>query len=240
MANTESSFFDRLQRGQQLKAALTTFNPAFAPADDRLGTAEFSDFLDEIEALNTGVADMEMAWKDGVASRQELAKDIRERTLRVLARVKSNVAWTRQLPPVKAAADALRGYRTPAPKPPPDQPPAGRRAPATDQSYADIKGLLDKLLAALNRVPNYDTGAPADITIATLNSLATLLDAQNRMVAGQEQAVAAARAPRLAAYESEDAAAPGLRARMKAIKESVKSQYGSASPEYAQVKGIKV
>ena len=40
--------------------------------------------------------------------------------------------------------------------------------------------------------------------------------------------------------ETEDASAPGLRVRMKAIKESVKSQYGSSSAEYAQVRGIKV
>lgn len=240
MPNTESSFADRLQRAQQLKAALPTFTPAYSPADERLGTAEFGDFLDEVAALNTRVHDMETAWRDGAAARQELVKDIKARALRVLARVKSHVAWTRQLPPVKSAADALRGYRTPAPKPPPDQPPAGRRNPATDLSFADIKNLLDKLIAALNRVPNYDTGSPVDLTLATLNSLATVLDGQNRVMAGLEQGLAAARAPRLAAYESEDVSAPGLRVRMKAIKESVKSQYGSASAEYAQVKGIRV
>lgn len=240
MINSESSFADRLQRAQQLKAALSTFNPAFAPADENLGTVEFGAFLDEIQALNTSVAYAETAWREGVAERKEMARDIRDRGLRVLARVKSHAAWTRQLPPVKSAVAALRGYRTRAPKLPPDQPRAGRRAPTTDQSFGAVKVLLDRLIAALNRVPNYDTGAPEEISLATLNSLASAFDGLNRSVADLEQGLTAARVPRLAAYDLEDGNTPGLRARMRAIKESVKSQYRASSPQYAQVKGIKL
>ena len=41
---------------------------------------------------------------------------------------------------------------------------------------------------------------------------------------------------RLEAYDGE----AGLRAKMKAIKEAVRSRYGSSSAEFQQVKGIKV
>ena len=89
-------------------------------------------------------------------------------------------------------------------------------------------------------MPTYDTGAPVEISIPTLTAVSTQLDGQSRVVAGLEQALTAARAPRLAAYDSEDPAAPGLRVQMLAIKDSVKSQYGASSAEYLQVKGIKV
>jgi transposase len=118
--------------------------------------------------------------------------------------------------------------------------PAATARTKTDQSFGDIKNLLDKLIAALGRVSGYDTGAPVDITIASLRSLATQLDGLNQMVAGKEQALAAARGPRNAAYDIDLPGSPCLRTRMLAAKEATKSQFGTASAEYAQVKGIKV
>jgi hypothetical protein len=85
-------------------------------------------------------------------------------------------------------------------------------------------------------VAGYNTGVPADIGIASLAALSTQLDGLNQLVAGKEQALAAIRNPRREGYDGED----GLSAKMKAIKEAVKSQYGSASPEFQQVKGIRV
>ena len=127
MANSESSFADRLQRAEQMRAALDTFDPAFSPADSRLGVDQFGDFLEQIGALNTAVSTAETAWRDGASVRQELVKDIKARALRALARGRSNVTWTRPLPPVKSAADALRGYRAPAPQPARGKAPAGAR-----------------------------------------------------------------------------------------------------------------
>jgi len=99
---------------------------------------------------------------------------------------------------------------------------------------------LDKLIAALALVDGYDTGAPVDITNASFSALSTQMDGLNQMVAGKEQALAAVRGPLNAAYEIDQKDAPCLRSRMIAAKETTKSQYGTASGEYAQVKGIKV
>lgn len=234
MPNIEVSYADRLQRGRSMKSAVTGFVPPFAPPDAGLLPAAFDTFLDGLDALNTAVATAEADWKETATARTALVADIKARALRASARVKSNAAWKPQFPAVKAAAEALRGYRTPKPKIEPEpQVVRPRTRQQGDQSYADIKNLLDKLNAALGHVPGYDTGAPADLTIATLSALATQLDGLNQLVAGKEQALTAARVPRWAGYES-------LKEKMKAIKEAAKSQYGSNSAAHTQVKAIKV
>ena len=109
--------------------------------------------------------------------------------------------------------------------------------PKADQSYSDIKGLLDKVIACLAQVSGYTTGAPADITTAALTTLATSLDTLNKTIAANEATLFSARRTRLAAY---DAADTGLRAKMLAIKEATRSQYGATSSQYLEVKGIKL
>lgn len=235
MPDSERSFADRLQRGHELSAAIGGFTVAFAPADADLLPPAFGQFLLDVGALNSAVTEVGASWTDDVAKRAAKVVEIKARALRALARVKSNAAWKTHLPAVKTAADNLRGYRAPAPKPPAEGP-APKTRQKGDQSFGDIKALTDKLVAALTKVSGYDTGCPADISVAGMSSVSLQLDGLNQLVAGREQALAAARAPRKAAYDGEG----GLKEKMLAIKEAVKSQYGSQSPEFLQVKGIRV
>ena len=235
MSDTENSFADRLQRGRSLPAATSGFQPPFAPADDQLLPANFEDYLESLDGMNMTVAEAMADWQATAAIRSNLVTGIKALALRAVARVKSNALWKIQQPAVKAAADALRGYRTPKPKLPADAPPALTRQKG-DQSYGDIKALIDKLVAALKKVSDYDTGAPADISTAGIAALSTQLDGLNQLIAGKEQTLAAARATRKVGYDG----ANGLKEKMLAIKEATKAQYGGGSAEYLQVKGIRV
>lgn len=221
-----------------MHAAITGFAPPFAPADTSLLPLAFGDFLEDLAGLNQDVAQAEADWKDFASLRRDIAVDIKERALRALARVKSNSAWRPKLPAVKKAADDLRGYRPKITKnPPPDDgsptPRAGARA---DQSFGDLKNLTDKLAAALGKVPGYDTGAPADLTVAAITGQGAALDASNKTVAIREQDLSSARTPRRDAYDGPI----GLREKMKAIKETSRSQYGSTSAQYGEVKSIRL
>jgi len=241
MPNAETTYADRLQRGWQLHAAITTFTPILAPADVRLLPASFSTFLTSLTGLNQDVAGAEGDWKVQVALRVAMVKDVKARAQRALARVKSHADWKMYLPAVKLAVDNLRGYRAPIPKLPPDVSPAPKpRSPRRDQSYGDIKLLLDKVVAAVARVPGYDATAPEDISSEGLSGLSGQLDELNKLIATKEQALAGAREPRAAAYDKDLPPTLCLHTRMKATKEAVKSQYGSGSPQYLQVKGIKL
>lgn len=240
--NTERSFADRLQRAWQLHAALTTFMPAFVPPNAALLPATFADFLESLAELNLNVNSAEMSWKEGSAARLALVKDLQNRALLALSRVKSNAAWKQQVPMVKSAADHLRGYRAATQPLPPDAPAEEKpRTTQVNQSFGDVKVLLDKLIEALKWVPNYDTGVPVGISLSSLLALSTQLDGLNKLMAGKEQSLAAARAPRSLAYDLDQPPRLCLRSQMLAIKEAVKSQYGGTkSPEYLQVKSIKV
>lgn len=246
MANSEQSFADRRQRGVSMHAAMVTFNPPFAPSDEDLLPAAFDSFLDTLDDLNTEVAEAKEAWRDEVAIRSALVKDIKARALRALNRVNSNKSWASRVERVKTAVQNLLGYRTPKPKTPAEPVPGARRGARTDQSFGDIKALLDKVLAPLRRVPGYDTGAPVDITIAVLEGLSTQLKTASETVAAKEEELADKRSDRWKAYnsvevvEDDDDLTPGLRERMKAIKAAVKSQYGSTGSEWAQIRGIRV
>ncbi len=235
MANTESTFADRLQRGQHLHSIIASFDPAFAPPDEDLEPVEFLTFLEELDTLNEAVVDAEAEWKNAVAARLAIVTDIKDRALRALDRVKSKKDWDRQRPAVKSAADALRGYRPSRVKTPPkdDGTPAVMTEPKADQSFGDIKALLDKLIAALGKVPGYDTGAPLELTIAQLKALCTGLDTQNKAVADREQDLRAARDPRRAGYAT-------LKERKIAIKDATRSQYGAKSEQFAQAKTVRV
>jgi hypothetical protein len=135
---------------------------------------------------------------------------------------------------VKLTYNNLRGYRAPAaPKNPPSEGDgeAARRSAITSQSYADIKNLLDRFVASLKHLAGYDTGAPEDLTIAALTALGAI-DRPRPWSAGR----VAARAGRTEAYDG----TKGLFEKMKSIEESVKSQYGFRSPQFMQVRGIRV
>ena len=144
--------------------------------------------------------------------------------MRACARVRSNVAWKSYVPGVKGAAGAVRGYRLPKGK------------GYSEQSCADVRGLLDKLVALLAVVPGYGSGVPVDLSVSALTTLSTALDTANKTVGVNEAALSVARGARLAAYNAVDT---GLRAKMQAIKQGVLSAYGSRSRQFEQIKGIR-
>jgi hypothetical protein len=237
MAQSESSYSDRLQRARQIQAAIEGFLPPFAPADSSLAGTVFVAFLDNAEAANLAIASKLADWKDTVSTRSNLLSNIKARVLRASARVKSNPNWAKHVPAVKALADKLRGYRTTTPKPPTEngtEPKAAREK--GDQSYADIKNQLDLFNAALKKISGFDTNAPVDITIASLVAVSSQFLALNSLIASNVQALSATRSARLALYDG----AEGLSAKLKAIKESAKSQYGTNSSQYNQIKPIRI
>ncbi len=236
MAKAETSFADRLGRGREMQAAMAAFSPAFAPADVALGAVAFNSFLDSLTSLNTAVATAEATWKGSVGARATMVADVKGRGLRACARVRSNATWKGYVPGVKAAAGALRGYRVPKVKGAAEGGEVVWTRPRAEQSYADLKGLLDKLIAMLTAVPGYATGAPSDLTLVSLTALSTALDTMNKTVGTNEAALAGARGARLAAYKAADT---GLRAKMQSIKQATKSQYGVRSVAFRQIKGIR-
>lgn len=236
MAISETTFADRLQNGQNMQAAIAIFTPAFAPADTTLAPAAFLTFLDGLDTMNTDTGAAVAGYSTEVATRTAMVKDIKDRAGRALAYIKSNEAWKKYLPGIKSLVDKIRDNRPKAPKPPvaaepPTSQPAKKRNKG-EQSFGDIATNFAKLVAALGAVPGYAPPASA-ITIANLTTASGAYDAQNATMGTLNIQVGLEQGDRADGFVA-------LRAKMKAIKEAVKSQYGSSSAEYAQVKGIDV
>ena len=236
MPNTETTFADRLQNGRDLQAAIAAFSPAFAPTDATLAVAAFLTFLNGLDTMNTSTGAATAAYSTEVSARTAMVKLIKDLAARVLAYLKSNKVWAKYLPGIKALVDKIRDNRPKAPKAPapaegPTSPAAKKRIKG-EQSFGDIATNFEKLVAALAPVPGYAPPA-TELSIANLQTAADDFSDQNSTMAALIQQVGLKQRDRLDGYKT-------LREMMKAIKEAVKSQYGSGSPEYDQVKGIDV
>ena len=63
------------------------------------------------------------------------------------------------------------------------------------------------------------------------------MDTSNKAISANLVSLYAARRARTAAYDANDT---GLHAKMLAIKEATRSQYGAQSSQYLEIKGIRV
>ena len=220
-----------------MQTAVAGFSPAFAPLDPSLAPAAFLTFLNSLDTLNIEVGTLTGQYTIGVQQRTPMMLDIQDRALRVLSLVKSNPAWKPFLPTVKSYVDKIRGNtpkppKAPAPGETPGSPPAKKRNQG-EQSFSDIEDNFEKLIAALGSIPGYAPPA-ADLTIANLTTLASGFATKNLTMSTLGNQVAMKQKARLEAYNGP----AGLREKMKAIKEAARSQYGSNSAEFQQVKGI--
>lgn len=236
---TESSFADRLARGQLMQGKIALFTPAFAPADGTLTAASFLTFCGTVEAANDETAVALDAWRTVVKERQDLVKEMKATATRVIAYLKSSPTFAGRLKNAKAAADKLRGVRPRAPKNPPPAPgtPAAKKRNTGDQSYADLEKHFKVLINAVTGLAAY---APAPltnpITLANLNGTLSTYKSKNAALIPLESTWR----DKVDARSKKFDGPGGLRAKMKAIKNATKAQYGQNSSQYEQVKNIKL
>ena len=237
MPQSETSYADRLQRARSIVNATKGFSPAFKPAESSLAPAAMETFVKSVEAANLAIATAMADWKETTSLRVITVAEIKKSVMRAHSRVKSKTAWAHHAPAVKALADKIRGARFAKPKLPAESTtPATPTRESGDLSYADIKSHLEQFNTAIKKITGYDTDAPEEITHASLLALEGKLLTSNEQVSSQSQILASARSTRADLYDGPT----GLKTKLKAIKESAKSQYGSTSTQYQQIKPIRV
>ena len=243
---SEQSFQDRIGRFTLLKEACQSMSPTFLPVDTDIVIPAQDSLLAVLAACCTAVDGAANDLKDVSGPRAALVKTIKERVTRALNRVQSNRAWAAKLPAVKAAADKVRNIRAPksAPLPVPADPdaPVPKKRERGGQSYKDIEGHIGKFLQALGKCAGYDTGAPTEITSASLTALLTQLKGLNDAVPEKEVLLQDLQIERLRVFQSKKPLPDGsasLQNRWVRIKKAVAAQYGRSSAEYALVAPIK-
>lgn len=221
-------------------------SPAFAPADSDINVLAMTAMITTLNNCCTAVTNAANDLKDVADPRAASIKVIKERVTRAVNRVASNRTWASKLPAVKAAGDKVRGMKPPkstAPPPPTDpDAPVPKVRNRGGESYRDIEGHFLKFIGTLQKCTNYESGAPADITILTLTALHQALKTANDTVPDKEVTLTDTQIDRLRIFESKKPLPDGsasLRDRWARIKKAVKSQYGTGSAEYALVAPIK-
>ena len=236
MPISEKSFADRLQRGRQMQTTIAVFTPAFAPIDVTLAPAAFGTFLDELDVLHVATGTLVSQYSTEVPLRNDMVTTIKRLAAQVLSTIKSNPAWKNHVPAIKSLADKIRGVRPKAPKtepPPPGTPPAEiKRRSTGEQGYGDIEDNFKRLIATLGGVPGY-TPPAAEITIATLTTLALTYGTKNLTMATLFAQLTTKQRDRSDGFKL-------LNTKMKAIKQAIRGQYGPGSPESDQTGGIEL
>ena len=153
------------------------------------------------------------------------------------ARLKSNVAWKTQDASARKVLAKLRGVRPKKPKPPVGgEPPAEvKKRNSGEQAYAEVALLWEKFIGVATAAPGYATGVPPAIDPGTLSGLLSSIKGINSFLCNLAGQITPKQAQRLVLYFEPG----GLQEKFLAIKEAVKSQYGTGSSEYIAVRGIK-
>ncbi len=229
----EKSFHDRVQRAEKLKLAVSSFQPAYQPADVSYSLASFTASIERAAAANLAVDDSRVPYQDNTADRIALVKTIAPLITQSLAYVKSNTAWAKRFDAIKALADKVRGVRPPK---------AQKGDPATDKktrnsgerSYVEIAAHLKRYIARLEALTGY---APPDtkISITQLNAQHSTLTDLNQSVPALAQTLTDAIADRQESYNGPT----GLKACFDGVKVSVKGQYGQTSSQFKSISGMR-
>lgn len=237
MAESERSFADRLQKAQQLRDACAGFAPVYSTPPQGTTLPAFTTKIAGCDADHQAVESAEILWSEAVERRTGIADTIRTTATQLLNYIKSSTAWKTKLPKAKQFADAIRGIKHPrkAPAPAPPGGTAPKRRQRGGQSYAELERNWRALVTLAGGLAGF---APTDVKIqlGTINGLLSSIRGVNSEISASEATLGEAQQVRQQGFYEEDA---GLESLFLAVKTNVKGQYGTASPQWAQVKGMK-
>ena len=233
----EQSARDRQTRAELLRDMTIGFAPPFNPSDTTLASGPFTTFLVSVNTSNNLIDTQEGSYKTTAKQRSDLATLLKKRATQIVGRLKSNSVWAGEYASAKQAADRLRGSRLYQPKPPTDAntPTQVQTRNRGEQAYAEMAAHFERLMNTATGAPGWSTGAPLEVTLATLTGLLNQIKALNTTLSTLDATLTTNREKRKILYY----APKGLQEKFQAIKDSIKGQYGQASAEYQAAKGIK-
>lgn len=236
MPQSEASYADRVQKARNLYDAVSGLSPVFVPAPGGVSLPTFDAAIDTCDSLVGTVDSAKANWQDAVGRRSTTAKTIQDTTTQLINYIKSSTTWKNMYAAAKRFADAVRGKKAtlpPLPEPPPGETPA-KRIQRGGESFAELeknwRGLVNLAIA----LPGF---SPVDVKIqaGTISGLLSSIRSLNEEVSLKEAALSEAQQARYSAFY----ATGGLGEMFQTLKVGVKGQYGTTSPQWAQVKGIK-
>lgn len=220
---------------------LVYMGPAYDPEPLRLKILGLQTRLSAVRALFNDVSNAESVFDAAVKVRADafaLLPDVVTRVLNLLKALSPN---SPVMNAVKKTVRELRGKRASDPPLNPDGTPKNPNSVAKT-TYKDLTDLLGKLIDDLETDPKYAPKVPdpasgeRDLTTAGLTAFRNELSAKNSAVDNARTPLQNARAARdEALFDEED----GLVTVAHQVKAFVKGWFGSNSPQFKQINGLR-
>lgn len=231
MANSETTFGDKLARGYTLQEAIKQM-AGYHPPEDDITPDKYLIFLDSVDAKNISVATLKEQYLISTKDRSELFfndEGVKKRASYVLAYCKSRSDLKIQTELIRRICKKIQNYKKPKVK---DSSTNDKKRTLGEQSFGDFVKLFGDLIEAVREIPSYD---PANdlIKIHQMEVFRTSLLNANTNVGDKFYLYSIVIKERLELYDI-------LKSKMLRIKAAVKSQYGINSNEYLSIKGIRV
>ncbi|MDP2207691.1 MAG: hypothetical protein Q8K98_02810 [Bacteroidota bacterium] len=199
------------------KHSISGFSPTYTATDPNIQIPNYTTYLTDVAQQNLDVNKERSAYTTGATERMAIVKDVKTRSGMTRSYVDSVGAYSSSRTTVRNIVKKILNYQTVKPKFPADSPTPPKRNKG-EQSFADYKPTNPEL------------------QIGEMTALFTSFDNMNQEMNTLASNISVLVNTRVNLYDG----AGGLKERMLAVKSAVRAQYGTSSPEYLSVKGIKV
>ena len=236
MASTsETGHAKNVANLQDLIAFVTGYGTTYNPSKGALKLSALNDLYATSQTKLSEVIAKNTAYNDTVNSRVQAFSGLKSLGTRLVSALEATDATKEKLNDAKALNRKLQGRRATSTETQNDpNVPAPATISASQQSYDQLIQHFAGLTAVLNSEPSY-TPNEGELKVSTLTTKQSELTAKNSEVATAYAAVSNSRIDRNKMLYNVD---NGLVDIATEVKKYIKSVYGAASPEFAQVKGI--
>lgn len=231
---SERTFGSRLLKAQEMATYIAGF-AGYDPPRPQESVVEFNLHIGSVITANTDETNAETAYRTAVSNRHKAFRINPNCVFKTLALINGAVSsqYGKTNTNTVQIAAIIRKLRTTKLI----KVPSSANAPAyqlsqSEQSYGSITLTFNDIITTLNAFGDF---APSNVNlqVATLQTFSANLTTLNKAVPEKRSALKKIRDKRLTLYAE-------LSDRATRIKEYVKSNYGTQSPEYALVKGLKI
>jgi hypothetical protein len=220
---------------QDLIAFVSSYGPSYNPSKNALKLPQLNTLLTTSQTSLTDVVTKNTAYNNKTNERALAFSTLKTLSTRLISALEITDAATEKVKDAKAFNRKMQGQRAAATPTVPDPTAPAKTISASQQSYDQQIQHLTGLLSVLQSEPSYAPNE-TDLKIATLIAKQADLTAKNNAVATAFASISNSRIARNASLYNTDT---GLVDIASEVKKYVKSIFGSSSPQFAQVKGIK-
>ena len=239
-SNSEITFGAKIANASKISANLKTFTGYVAPTTNT-SIPNYDALIASITSENTGVATKKAAYSAAVDVRQKLFFKDKDSVLKILSPVTSAVRSklgkkAKAVTDLTALVVKIRGAKKAKGKDPKANN-AGKEDKEvisnSERSYGSITQNFSDIITTLVSLGTSYAPANSDFALAALQTKLVSIKAASDTTTTTYAALKTGIKNRLSQYDD-------LAEKTQRIKESVKSQYGVKSTEYALIKGLKV